>query len=100
MAVEKRKRLGVGVSYGHVGVGFDYSTDIIQQIVKIEVGVMTIIPHPDGKGYSIVTRFDAITFRVITKRFVADGILKRSLKELTEVLENKPDGVYLNGRKL
>jgi hypothetical protein len=98
MAVEKRKRLGVGVGYGHVG--FDYSTDIIQQIVKIEVGVMTIIPHLDGKGYSIVTRFDAITFTVITKRFVADGILKRSLKELTEVLENKPDGVYLNGRKL
>ena len=98
MAVEKRKRLGVGVSNDHVGI--DYSTEIIQQIVKIGVGELKIIPHPDGKGFSIVTRVDVITFTVITKRFMADGIWKHGLKELTEVLQNKPDGVYLNGRKL
>jgi hypothetical protein len=98
MAVAKRKHLGGEAGYDHVG--FDYSTDIIQEIVKVEVGEMKIIPHTDGKGFSLVTRVDAITFTVITKRFVADGILKHGIKGLIEVLEYKPDGVFLNGRKL
>lgn len=98
MAVAKRKRLGVEA--GPDNLGFDYSASIIQEVVAVAVGEMKIIPHPDGEGFSIVTRFDITTFTIITKRFVKDSIMKHSFKVLSEVTEYKNDGVFLNGRKL
>ncbi|MCL4341271.1 MAG: hypothetical protein M1431_04150 [Candidatus Thermoplasmatota archaeon] len=98
MAVEKRKHLGVEAGLDRIG--FDYSANLIQEVVAVAVGEMKILNHPDGKGFSIVTRIDIRTFTIITKRYVKDGIIKHGFKVLSEVTEYKDDGVYLNGRKL
>lgn len=98
MAIVKRKNVGGEVGRDHVGI--NYSNEILQQIVTIGVGEMKMIPHSDGCGFSIVTRFDTVTFRVVTKRFVIDGVLNHRLKDSTEVIEFKPEGAYINGRKL
>lgn len=94
------KRLGLIAKAGSDGGEFGYSTEVLQQIVSVGVGEVKMIPHPDGKGSSWVSRPDEHNFTVITRRLVKDSWLKPSIRILNEVLEMKSDGVYIDGRKL
>ena len=98
MTVRREKRIKVGAGHDHIGV--DYSTDIFQQDVQVEVGKMKIIQHPDGKGFTLITRPDNVTFTIVTKRYQKGGLMNKDVKKLIEVIEYKKDGAYLNGRKL
>ena len=97
MTVKKGKKIGAEGSPGTLG--FNYSSEILQEITSVGIGEMKIIPHPDGKGHSIVTRPDKETFTVLTYRLVKDGFLK-GVKGQWEVLQQNKNGVFVNGRKL
>jgi hypothetical protein len=93
------KKMGVEAQAGSDGVGLSYLSEIKQEVITLDDNDFKIIPHPDGLGYTIATRRkDLIT--IVTRMFIKDGFLKRSLRITNDVLERKKDGWYQNGRKL
>jgi hypothetical protein len=91
----KRTEISGGIGSDHADAR--YMTDVYQEVTNLMDGDVKLIPHTDGNGDSIATRFGN-NVTVVTKRYVRDGVLGK--KVMTNTIEIREGDVFIDGRKI